>query len=83
MMSMDTFTIVVKITAQVQRYLCQSGAIGHIMNMEQLFRKRLIDFVKYDTIVGYGFCWGGGGDSQVHVHKVDAHLSLKDKNGLV
>lgn len=26
---------------------------------------------------------GGGGDSQVHVHKVNANLSLKDKNGLV
>lgn len=25
----------------------------------------------------------GGGDSQVHVHKVNANLSLKDKNGLV
>lgn len=61
MMSMDTFTIVVKITAQVQRYLCQSGAIGHIMNMEQLFRKRLIDLYNMTPLWVMVFVEEGGG----------------------
>lgn len=26
-----------------------------------IFKIKIYRFVKYDIIVGYGFCWGGGG----------------------